>query len=282
MFNINYYDLNNETIETIIEDCNTLSLFDEKKLIICENATMFTRGNSKGSKEIEDYLNNPNSNTTIIFTLRNENIDGVKKITKLIKKIGIIKEFNKEIDIHNFVKINFQNYKISQNTINLLIDRVGKNPLILENEIEKVKIYKDKDKNITDNDIIMLTNKTIDTDIFKLIDCIIKNDKDKALEIYYEMIKTNEEPIKIIIMLANQFRIMYQSKELLKTGLSEKDISEILSIHPYRVKLALQNSRNYNSKTLLKFLADLADIDINIKSGKINKDLALELFILKK
>ena len=75
---------------------------------------------------------------------------------------------------------------------------------------------------------------------------------------------------------------MYQSKELLKKGLSEKAIAETLKIHPYRVKLALQNSRSYDSKTLLKFISDLADIDINIKTGKINKDLALELFILQK
>ena len=82
-------------------------------------------------------------------------------------------------------------------------------------------------------------------------------------------------------MLANQFRIMYQSKELLIKGYSEKDIASILKIHPYRVKLAIQNSRSYNSNTLLKYINDLADIDLNIKKGKLNKDLALELFILK-
>ena len=95
------------------------------------------------------------------------------------------------------------------------------------------------------------------------------------------MLKMNEEPIKIVVILANQFRIMYQSKELLKKGYSEKDIASTLKIHPYRVKLAIQNSRNYTSDILLKNLNALADIDIGIKTGTINKDLALELFILK-
>ena len=174
-----------------------------------------------------------------------------------------------------------KDYNIDYKTIKLFIDRVGNNPLIIRSEINKIKIYKGNDKNITDEDIINLTTKLIEIEIFKLIDYIVRKNKEKALELYYEMLKMNEEPIKIIVILANQFRIMYQSKELLKKGYSEKDIASILKIHPYRVKLAIQNSRNYTSETLLKHLNDLADIDVGIKTGTLNKDLALELFILK-
>lgn len=280
--NISYFNLENDDIKDVIEDANTISLFDDKKLIICENSLMFTRGSSINADIVLDYLNNPNPNTTIIFTLNNETIDGVKKITKLIKKVGTVKEFNEDLNINSLVKKELKDYNISSNAINLLISRVGNNPLILENEINKIKIYKDVDKTITDEDIINLTHKNVDIDVFKLIDYIVKDNKDKALEIYYEMLKINEEPIKIIIILSNQFRIMYQSKELLKKGYTEKDIAANLKIHPYRVKLAIQNSRNYSSKTLLKYINDLADMDINIKTGKTNKDLALELFILKK
>jgi len=135
---------------------------------------------------------------------------------------------------------------------------------------------------LTKEDIINVTTKKIDPNTFTLLDYIVKNDKNKALEIYYELIKMNEEPIKIITILANQFRIMYQSKELLKKGLSEKNIAETLKIHPYRVKLAIQNGRKYSSELLLQYISDLADMDINIKTGKTDKSLALELFILKK
>ena len=95
------------------------------------------------------------------------------------------------------------------------------------------------------------------------------------------MLKTNEEPIKIIILLASQFRIMYQTKELLKRGMSKNDIASTLKIHPYRVEIAMQQGRKYDSKTLLKYLNNLADLDINIKTVKTNKYLALEMFILK-
>ncbi len=279
--NISKYDLNNDMLSLALEDAKTMSLFGDKKIVIIYNANMFTGITSKDSEKIEDYLNHINKNTILIFVVHNDKLDSRKKITKLIKEKGKIKEFNDELDSTNLVRRLFKDYNIEYSTIKLLIDRVGNNPLILQNEINKIKIYKENDKTITDEDILNLTVKLIEIDIFKLIDYIIKKDKEKALELYYEMLKMNEEPIKIVVILANQFRIMYQSKELLKKGYSEKDIASILKIHPYRVKLAIQNSRNYTSETLLKHLNNLADIDIGIKTGTLNKDLALELFILK-
>ena len=279
--NISKYDLNNDIFSLIIEDAQTVSLFGDKKVVIADNANMFTGITSKDSELMEKYLNNINENTILILTVHNDKLDSRKKITKLINKVGTVKAFNDELDTNSLVRRLFKDYNIDYKTIQLFLNRVGTNPLIIQSEINKIKIYKGNDKNITDEDITKLTTKLIEIDIFKLIDYIVKKDREKALELYYEMLKMNEEPIKIVVILANQFRIMYQSKELLKKGYSEKDIANILKIHPYRVKLAIQNSRNYTSEMLLKQLNNLADIDIGIKTGTLNKNLALELFILK-
>ena len=279
--NISKYDLNNDMLSLALEDAKTMSLFGDKKIVIVDNANMFTGSTSKDSDLIEEYLNHINENTTLILIVHNDKLDTRKKITKLIKKVGKVQEFIGELDATSLVRRLFKNYNIDYKTIQLFIDRVGNNTLIIQNEINKIKIYKGNDRNITEEDILNLTTKLIEIDIFKLIDYIVRKNKEKALELYYEMLKMNEEPIKIVVILANQFRIMYQSKELLKKGYSEKDIASILKIHPYRVKLAIQNSRNYSSKTLLEYLNNLADIDIGIKTGKLNKNLALELFILK-
>ena len=279
--NINKYDLDNSLIQNAIEDAETISMFGDKKTVIIDNANMFTGTTSKDSEIIENYLNHINSHTNLIFLVHNEKLDTRKKITKLIKKVGIVKEFNDELNQTTLIKKLFNGYNIENKTINLFLNRIGNNPLIIKNEINKIKIYKGDDKTITDEDILNLTTKKVEIDIFKLIDYIVKKNKDKALELYYEMLKMNEEPIKIIVILANQFRLMYQSKELLKKGYSEKDIASTLKIHPYRIKLAIQNGRNYTKETLLKYLNSLANIDIGIKTGTLNKDLALELFILK-
>lgn len=281
--NVNSYDLNINTLNTIIEDCQTISLFSEKKAIIVYNSYIFTAKKNSVEQDttvLENYLNNINPDTILILVLYEAKLDERKKILKSLKKIGIVKSFDSNTNINILVKDMFSGYQINNNTVNLLIDRVGKDLAILEQEISKIKTYKDNDLNITDSDIIMLTHKSFDIDIFALIEAIISKNKKMALNIYNEMLKYNEEPIKIIVMLANQFRIIYQAKEMYKKGYTESDIASNLGIHPYRIKLALNKAREYSSENLLNYLKKLSDLDIGIKTGNINKEIGLELFII--
>lgn len=283
--NINQYNLETSSLEEILEDASTISLFSDIKLIIVDNAYIFTGTTNKKLPEqniklLEQYFKNNNPSTIVIFKINKDKIDTRKKIVTLIKEKGIVKEFNKIYNINSFVLNEFKPYKINNIDINLFIDRVGNDLKLINEEINKIKIYKDNDLVINKDDIINLTTKNVELDIFKLIDNILLKNKEKAIESYQEMLKYGEEPIAIIIMLANQFRIMYQSKSLIKKGYSEKDISNLLEIHEYRVKKGLEKARMYQESDLLKFLEQLADLDCNIKMGKTDKNIGLELFIL--
>ena len=254
-------------------------MFGNKKLIIVNNSYIFTGVKQEIDTDIlNNYISNPNPDCILIFIVNNEKLDERKKITKEIKKTGIVKDFN-DFD-NNTLKDMFGDYKIDSLTLNYLKDRVGNNLDILSNEIEKIKIYKDDNKIITKDDVTNLTSKNIDIDIFALIESIVSKDKEKAISIYNEMIKMNEEPIKIIVMLANQFRIIYQAKRLYKQGYSGNDIADILDIHPYRIKLAIEKGKNYSEKDLISNLYKLAILDEEIKTGKKDKYIGLELFLI--
>ncbi|MBP3766477.1 MAG: DNA polymerase III subunit delta [Bacilli bacterium] len=281
---ISEYDLEEVSLKNIIDDASSMSLFSNQRLIILSNCTIFTGSSKKRDdiKYLEDYLHNPNSSTTLVFIVNSESLDNRKKIVSLVKENGKIIEFNSNFDIIKNVKEMFGDYNISQTDIRLLIDRVGNNLSILNNEINKIKTYKDNDYNITSSDIITLTHKTVDIDIFHLIDNIIKNNKKDALDSYYEMIKMGEEPIKIIVMLSNQFRLMYQVKKLSSMRNSIFDMMKILLQKKYTIEKALEKARKYDEKILIKKIYELANLDLKIKSGRINKNIALELFILDK
>jgi len=280
--NISKYDLELNSLNEILDDANTISLFSNNKLIIVENAYIFSRVQNKkidNLEILENYLKN-NNDTIIIFINNNEKIDSVKKIVKLIKEKGVIKEFNPLKNINSTVKTMFDDYKISDSSINLLIDRVGNNLELIYQEVEKLKIYKIEDKIITNTNIEDAVVENINIDIFKFVDDIINKNKKSAIKTYKELLKLNEEPIKIIALLASKFRLMYQANKLAKKGYTEENISEILKVHKYPVHLAILSGYKYNSQILLKYLNDLADLDIGIKTGEKDKELALELFIL--
>ena len=278
--NISKYNIN-DNLTDIIEDANTLSLFDDKKLIIINNNALFVGKKSVDTIALEKYIINSNPNTILIFVVSEEKLDTRRKLYKNIKEKGEVFEFNKLPNINTYVKDLFSGYTITNDSINLLIKRVGNDLNRLKQEIEKIKIYKINDKLITDSDIIDCTVEKIDINIFNFIDNIIRKNKSETIKTYKELLKIGEEPIKIIVLLANQFRLMYQSKLLTSKGYSEDDIASLLHVKRYPVHLAIQKSYHYNKEVLIDNLEQLADLDIKIKSGEIDKNLALELFLLR-
>ena len=284
VYDIQQFDLENDRIKDIIDAANTFSLFTEKKLIIVDNSYIFTGSRKKVEDEdltiLNKYFENQNPNTILIFKINSETIDSRKKIVSTLKKFGKCEEFNTVTNINNKIKELFKPYLIKDKDITYLINRVGNNIDLISKEIEKIKIYKDNDLNITEDDIRLLTTKNINTDIFNLIDNILNNNKEVVLESYYEMLKRGEEPIKIIIMLANQYRLILQVKQLLKKGYREHDLIDILEQKPYTIKKACERINKYEKDELLLYLKELSDLDIAIKSGKIDKNIGLELFLL--
>ena len=283
-YNTEYFDLENTTLKDIIIAANTVSLFDEKKLIIIDNSYIFTSSNKKVDEDdlkyLNEYFNNQNSKSILVFKTTSETIDSRKKIVSLFKKYGEVKEFNKVINLNEKIIDYLKPYKIDLKTINYFINRVGDDIDNIYQECEKIKLYKDNDYSITINDVENLTIKNINTDIFYLLDNILNNNKEVALECYYEMIKKGEEPIKIIIMIANQYRLILQVKELVKKGYREHDIVDILEQKPYPIKKAMERMNKYTKEELFSYLNSLSELDMNIKNGLIDKNIGFEMFLL--
>jgi len=283
---VNNYNLENIALDNILSDALTFSLFNTKKMIIVDNSYVFT---SSIRKKILDsniellnrYIENPNPNTILIFIVNEEKIDDRKKIVKNLKISCNVLEFNEIKNIDEFIKNELNDYKMNPNVTKLFINKVGNNLSIISSEIEKLKLYKNEDKIITQEDIYNVCSEQIDVDLNELTNSIVSKNISKSLNIYNKLIIQGEEPIQIVIRLANQFRIIYQSKELTKKGYSNKNIADILGIHPYRVKKALEIAYKYPSNDLLLIIKKLAKIDEKIKLGILDKNIALEQFILE-
>lgn len=283
--NIVRYDLEESSLENIIEDASYLDLFENEKAIIVNNSLFLTSTLSLETDELEKYVLNQNEKSIIFFIVNSEKLDERKKIVKFLKDKVEIKEFNKiqGYDLEKYIKTSFNEdgYKIDNDSIKRIISLLGGNFKLIDNEINKLKLYKIEEKVINIIDIESVVTKVLEDDIFKLVEAVLNNNKEKIFNLYKDLIELGEEPIKIVIMLANQFRLIYQVKVLLEDGLNKSEIANILGVHPYRVQLALEKSSKYQESKLLDILESLANIDMEIKSGISDKNKALEMFFLE-
>ncbi len=279
------YDLSACKIDDLLDDASCMSMFEDKKVLIGENALFLTATPSNVNHNLDylsNYLEDLNHDNIVILTVITDKLDERKNIVKLIKKSAkvISKSSIDDKDLPIFVVNEFKSsgYDIDIKTANYFVNYVGKNVDVIISEIEKMIIYKDDDKRITIKDVNDVCCRVFNDNIFDLTDGIMKRDFKRAYECYKDLSFLGEEPIKIIALLANQFLLTYQVKLLSEDGKSSKEITEVLNVHPYRVKLALQT--DYLTYELRNILIKLHELDYDIKSGKLDKVTGLEDFIL--
>lgn len=282
-FDIIKYDINIDSLDSIINEISMPSLFSNTKLLLVNNSTFFSSSKCIETTELEKYLENLSKSTYIIFTCNTEKIDSRKKICKLIDKVGKVIELKKgdRTYIINHLKcyIKENGYKIDSYVLNKFIDKVGDNINILINELNKIFMYKLEDKTILECDIDKLTTKNLEEDIFKLTDFIIKKDKFNCFKLYQDFLNNSYEETYLIGLLASQFRFLLQVKLLCNLGKNKDEITNTLSVHPYRVKLAINNLYSYSLNELTNNINNLFILDKDIKTGLVNKKVAMELYL---
>ena len=276
------YDLEFDSLKDVLFDASMMTLLGDKKYIVVNNPYFLSIAKEGDpvidTSMLEDYLNNINPNTVLIFKYYKDKLMESKKITKLLKNKGVFYEFNKTNNL-DIIKDKLDGFKIDKESINILLDRVGDNTGILINEIEKLKTYKYDSKEITKEDVLTI-NKYEEIDFFKFIDHIINKEKNLALNEYFSLLNQKEEPIKILIVIASKIRLMYQVKVLSEKGYTVNDIANQLETKRYPVQLAGVAAKKYSKEKLLNTLINIGELDENIKTGKVVPASALELFII--
>lgn len=275
------YSLNEDSIDNILEDANTFNLFSDTKLIIVNDANIFTSSNDILTDKIINYLNNYNDKSYLVFTLLSDKIDNRKKITKVMSDKGNVIDLNKkDIDTNYIISYLKENgYQINMSDARMILNKVGNNLFSINNELDKLMLFKLEDKVIDKNSIDLLINENIDSSLFALVDSITNKDKNKMLKLYHECL-LESDPIMIINMLANKYILLYQVKRLISDGYSDDKIAKELEVHPYPVKLARNMCYSYSVKEILDIILKLANLDKDIKLGNVNGEVGLEFLLL--
>ena len=275
------YDLNESSITDILDEASMISLFASTKVIVGTNLDI-TKISDNEYDYLSKYLKNINKDAYII--LISNKVDARSKIYKLFKEnfniIDATKQSNQDdlfIYIKNKAKDN--KYEIDKINIDYFLKKVGNDINNINLELEKIFIYKEDDKKITQKDIDLLVTDNIDNIIYEFTNAVLENNQDAIIKMYNNFKIENVSNDYLISSLANTFRQALIIKMLTNDGKSNLDISKVIGKKEFYVKKMQERLYMYTENDLCRIINKIAKIDKDYKLSN-NNACELELFLI--
>lgn len=281
-----FYDgsANDFSITAVIDDCNMLPFFNEKKTVVLSSPLFLTtqKGlNDADSDLLEKYLKNPSPMTDLIF-YGDVTLDKRKKMVKLIQ--ASCRSFQcdrlspQEFNTYVSKQMNQAHIAITHDAKTTLMNRLPNDLENFHSELDKMMLYGEQ---LDSEAITKLISRPLDEDVFHLVNDVVNRNMKGALHLWNDLYMLNKDPIYLVALLASQFRLLYQVKTYLDLGYREKDIQKELKVHPFRVTKAIESLRGLSKERCLEILNALAELDQSFKMGLSDKKAGFELFLIR-
>ncbi|WP_440918155.1 DNA polymerase III subunit delta [Candidatus Pelagibacter sp.] len=281
VFNYDEKQIRDE-IETFYENILSNSLFESSKTIIINRAS---------DKIFETIKNLVDRNLNNIKIIINAGIlDTKSKLRSLFEKnkdlicIPTYPDNNNTLSKLAAVFFRKEKISISQQSINLIVEKCGGDRNNLNNELNKIKDYSVEKKQITSEQISKLVNLSENYALSELIDhCLAKN-INKTINILSENNYNSDECIIILrTFLSKAKRILKLAIEFEKNKDINKTINSAKPPIFWKDKDIIKIQLDKWKPTKIKeLISGINDAELNIKKNYSNSVLIITNFILQK
>lgn len=318
-FNLDVADGRETGVDDIVNLATTLPFLTEKRVVIVKNADFFkarrkTQGrngsvqgelgdegeevspeenifgdlknNQKASPKpkenaLERYFDMPLESTCMV--LCTDSVDRNLRVFKKVVKVGQTVEFsplkNRELVLWIESRARQLGKIIEPGAVAKLVTAVGNNLRQMNSELEKLACFQDRTA-ITEDDVTLLVGRTVELSIFELVDAIGGRKTQEAIRMTREMVSDGEPVLRLLFMIARQFRLLLRAKSCTETGIPEREAAAVMQVHPYVAQKCINQARNFYFNELKIAMEKILATDLDIKTGRQEPVLALELMIV--
>tara|TARA_B100001057_G_scaffold443943_1_gene480487 strand:- start:1860 stop:2852 length:993 start_codon:yes stop_codon:yes gene_type:complete len=268
--------------DNFLENVTNKSFFETKKLII------ISRCSDKMFEIMENIIEK--NHDDIIIILKSEILEKRSKIRNLFEKnknticVPFYEDNNQSLILlaNNFFKE--KNIQISQQNINLIIERSNGDRINLKNELNKIEQFSINKKNIDSESVLKLTNLSENYDISELIDSTLTKNQKKTIHILNESIFANDEAIIILRIFLYKLKRLLKIQNEIKT---EKNIEKVFTnLKPpifWKEKDTVKKQiKLWDYKKLVVLISRVNQIELLAKKNPNNSINLITDFILEK
>lgn len=277
--NYAYYEGKGINPAELIDLAETMPFFAERRLIVIENSGFF----KSATPELADYMKNMPD--TVCFLFVENEVDKRGKMYKAAKDKGRIVEMGRQDEktllywIAGNVKR--EGRQIKESTARYLVSKTGTDMENLEKEMEKLFSYTLGRNEITVQDIDDICTTQITNKIFEMVEAVAVKQQKKALDYYYDLLALKEPPMRILYLLARQFKLLLEVKDLCGKGYEKSQIAKTVGLHPFVAGKYIQQCRTFSREELRSIMEEAVNTEEMVKTGCLNDVMSVELFIVK-
>jgi DNA polymerase-3 subunit delta len=271
-------DADTLSADKIIDSIYSPSLFSTPKVYFVKRVYK----NKEKETLLEDLLTILSAKKISVLIWEDQKIRGNTKYYKFFKENNAVEEFD-ELNKRTFItwaKKEIENYplELERNSLKILAERSNYQPERFVNNLQKLTLT--NKKKITEDILDEVVADTLETDIWKLMDSINKSDQQEINSTLEKLLEYRVDPQYILAMIARNLRISIQIKYLLTKNVTAKKMISILKLPPFAVYPVLNAVKNIDKDKILLQYKKLANLDYEIKTGRIDPVLGLSLFTL--
>jgi DNA polymerase-3 subunit delta len=171
-----------------------------------------------------------------------------------------------------------QGAAISPQAVELLVRLVGSNLWIMSGEIAKLSLFTGG-RRIEAEDIDKVVSSAQEANVFVMVDAILDSKAGVAERLLEQLLGRGASPAYLLTMLSRQVRLIVQAKELRRQRRSDIEMQSQLGLAPFPLRKTLEQAQRYPMERLKQLYNKLLQTDLNIKRGKFEGGLALNLLI---
>lgn len=263
----------------IIDLAETLPFFADRRVILIENSGFF----KNACEELAEYLPQVAPATHFIFV--EDGIDKRSKMYKAAKASGRIVEFLPQTEelLTRWIlgRLKREGKNITGSVMQLFLTKTGTDMGNIDRELEKLLCYTlDRDV-ITAEDVEAVVTEQTTNKIFEMVNAVAEHNQRRALDLYYDLLTLKEPPMRIMFLISRQFQILFHIRDMAAKGLDQQTMAKKAGIPPFAVRKNVSQAKGFTMEQLKQALCDGAELEEAVKTGRMDDQMAVELFLMK-
>ena len=277
--NFTAYEGKDTSPRELIDLAETLPFFADRRVILVENSGFF----KNACDDLAEYMEQIAPSTHFIFV--EEEVDKRGRMYKNVKKAGKIVEFATQSEelITRWIlgRLKREGKNITSNVMQLFLSKTGTDMGNIDRELEKLICYTLGRDVITAEDIEAITTEQTTNKIFDMVNAIAEHNQKKALDLYYDLLALKEPPMRIMYLISRQFQILFNIRDMSSKGLDNNTMAQKAGVPPFAVRRNVTQAKGFTMAQLKQALRDGVELEEAVKTGRMDDQMAVEVFIMK-